>query len=296
MPRISVLINNYNYAQFIGQAIESVLEQQNADFEIIIVDDGSTDNSKEVIKSFSSPLLTAVYKENGGQLSAFNAAVSAAKGEICCFLDSDDFYSPGYLSQITEFFNFHPDCDFLFTSMEMFGMRSGILTSDFPAGKLGSLPFTAAVLHHWCGSPTSGISVRTVILRKFLPWHEGESMWRIRADDLLVWGADIVGACKYHAPELKVPYRIHGKNGFIGNQKSAAADAVRISAAETFCDHVIKSCGKSFAGLAAEELKLSVDLRSGKLIKAAVKLLIKRKISPRSFLSVIVKRIFSKSL
>src|SRR5262245_48637316 len=102
-PLVSILINNYNYAQFLREAIESALSQSYSHVEIIVVDDGSTDQSREIISSYGSRL-TAVYKENGGQTSAFNAGVLASRGDILCFLDSDDYYYPGKIARIVELF------------------------------------------------------------------------------------------------------------------------------------------------------------------------------------------------
>lgn len=97
MPEISVLLNNYNYGRFLGEAIASVLAQEYQDFELIIVDDGSTDNSEEIIDSFSDERIRKIRKANGGQLSAFNRGFAESRGKILCFLDSDDVYPPGYL-------------------------------------------------------------------------------------------------------------------------------------------------------------------------------------------------------
>ncbi|PLX70670.1 MAG: hypothetical protein C0602_03940 [Denitrovibrio sp.] len=99
---ISVILNNYNYSRYIAEAITSVLEQSYANFELIIVDDGSTDNSKEIIEQFAKKdsRIKLCFKENGGQASAFNAGYEAAKGDIICFLDSDDYFAPEKLAEI----------------------------------------------------------------------------------------------------------------------------------------------------------------------------------------------------
>ena len=89
-PLATILINNYNYAPFLREAIESALSQTYHPIEIIVVDDGSTDNSRAIISSYGTKL-TAIFKENGGQASAFNAGVAAGNGDLYFFLDSDDF-------------------------------------------------------------------------------------------------------------------------------------------------------------------------------------------------------------
>ena len=81
---ISILINNYNYAEFLREAIDSTLCQSYPRVEIIVVDDGSTDGSRNLISSYGSEV-TAVFKKNGGQASAFNAGVAASRGTFFAF-------------------------------------------------------------------------------------------------------------------------------------------------------------------------------------------------------------------
>ncbi len=93
-PFVSIVIDNYNYAQFLGQAVRSALDQSYGRTEVIVVDDGSRDGSREVIDSFGDRIVP-ILKENGGQGSAFNAGFAASKGDLVLFLDSDDFLYPG---------------------------------------------------------------------------------------------------------------------------------------------------------------------------------------------------------
>lgn len=106
-PLVSVIIGNYNYGCFLAEAINSVLQQTYRNFELIVVDDGSTDRSREVIESYKGQLI-AIFQPNGGQGEAFNVGIAKAKGEIICFLDADDYYHPDKLSQIVSSFYTHP--------------------------------------------------------------------------------------------------------------------------------------------------------------------------------------------
>ena len=90
-PLITVIIGNYNYAHFLEQAIRSVLDQTYENVQLIVVDDGSTDHSRDIIHSFGDAV-QAIFQENAGQGAAFNAGLALAQGDIICFLDSDDFY------------------------------------------------------------------------------------------------------------------------------------------------------------------------------------------------------------
>lgn len=98
MPRISILINNYNYAQYLGEAISSALAQAYENTEVIVVDDGSTDGSRDVAQQF--PGIGTIFKPNGGQTSAVRAGLAAASGDIVILLDSDDILYPDACSSI----------------------------------------------------------------------------------------------------------------------------------------------------------------------------------------------------
>src|SRR5215207_9122886 len=90
---VSIVVNNYNYARFLGEAIDSALAQTHPDTEVVVVDDGSTDHSREVIAGYGDRVVP-VSKENGGQASAFNAALPVTRGEVVLFLDADDQLLP----------------------------------------------------------------------------------------------------------------------------------------------------------------------------------------------------------
>ncbi|MEA5598358.1 glycosyltransferase family 2 protein [Rivularia sp. UHCC 0363] len=130
-PLVSILINNYNYAQYLSQAIDSALGQTYENTEVIVVDDGSTDNSREVIKGYDNQIIS-VFKKNGGQASAINAGFAASKGDIICLLDADDIFLPEKAAEIVNFFNLNPDIDWAFN--ESAPMQSeDIMNADLKA-------------------------------------------------------------------------------------------------------------------------------------------------------------------
>src|SRR4051812_12972155 len=92
-PLVSIIVNNFNYARYLREAIDSALDQRYEPTEIIVVDDGSTDRSREIIASYGSSIIP-VYKPNGGQASALNAGFAASRGDIIVFLDADDILFP----------------------------------------------------------------------------------------------------------------------------------------------------------------------------------------------------------
>jgi glycosyltransferase involved in cell wall biosynthesis len=98
-PLVSIIIPNHNYAQYLSASIQSALDQSYPSVEVIVVDDGSTDDSRLVIESFGSRIRT-IYQENQGQTAANNAGFAEARGEVLLFLDSDDALHPEAVAEV----------------------------------------------------------------------------------------------------------------------------------------------------------------------------------------------------
>jgi glycosyltransferase involved in cell wall biosynthesis len=94
MPKVTVIIPAFNSAPFVGRAIHSVLQQTFQDLELIVVDDGSTDETSHEVKSFSDRRISYVFQPNQGPNAARNHGINRAKGELLAFLDSDDWWLP----------------------------------------------------------------------------------------------------------------------------------------------------------------------------------------------------------
>jgi len=114
MPAVSVIIPTYNRALMVKEAIESVLAQSYADRELIVVDDGSTDETKAVVSSFIPPL-SYVYQEHQGVSAARNRGVVQARGEYLAFLDSDDLWLKDKLCRQMGFMKSHPEALICYT-------------------------------------------------------------------------------------------------------------------------------------------------------------------------------------
>lgn len=102
-PLVSVIIPNYNYANYVREAIDSVLDQTYENVEIIVVDDGSKDGSKEILESYGNKI-KAVFQENAGVSKARNNGVEQSKGEYLAFLDADDIWLPEKIEKQVELF------------------------------------------------------------------------------------------------------------------------------------------------------------------------------------------------
>ena len=108
-PLVSVLISNYNYAAYVRAAVESVLAQTYPRLEVVVVDDGSTDDSLAVLAAFDDdPRVTVVAQANAGQAVAINTGVEASRGEIVCLMDADDLFEPTRVARAVEMFRASP--------------------------------------------------------------------------------------------------------------------------------------------------------------------------------------------
>ena len=112
--RLSVIIPSYNRAAFLPEAIESLLSQTYPEFEIVVVDDGSTDETKEVCDRY--PTVQYIYQNNQGVSAARNTGIRASKGEYLLFLDSDDCLLPKAVEIGLNCINAHPEVGFVFGS------------------------------------------------------------------------------------------------------------------------------------------------------------------------------------
>ncbi len=165
---VSVIICNYNYADFISEAIESVLKQTYLHFELIIVDDGSTDKSSAVINTFSDPRIVRIYQENKGQAAAFNSGFKVAQGEIICFLDSDDYWYPEKLQYVVEV---HKTYGFVQHNLYKGEIGKSYKKIKYYKDHL-KLMTSYGIVDFFV--PTSGLSFKRSVLANFFPIPEKE--------------------------------------------------------------------------------------------------------------------------
>lgn len=125
-PVVSVVIPNYNHAKYISDAIASVLNQTFRDFEIIVVDDGSTDDSREVVAQFGGRV-QYLYQRNAGLSAARNVGIQAARGEYIGVLDADDMYEPVFLESLIGELDSHPDADGIYCGYQFVDEKNSLL-------------------------------------------------------------------------------------------------------------------------------------------------------------------------
>jgi glycosyltransferase involved in cell wall biosynthesis len=188
-PLVSILINNYNYGSFLREAIDSALNQDYPHQEIIVVDDGSTDDSQAIIASYGDRIIP-IFKENGGQASAFNAGFAISQGDIICFLDSDDMFTGTKVTEIVKIFADYLDIGWCFHTLKLIDKN----TNKFLGISHGG---------------TSGLCFRRSLLEQILPMPE---MLKRGADRYLVAAAPARDQGFFLERELTIQ-GIHGNNG-----------------------------------------------------------------------------------
>lgn len=214
-PLVTVLICNYNYGRYLACAIDSALAQTWQNIEVIVVDDGSTDESRDVLKKYEGKI-RVILKDNGGQASAFNAGIAIARGEIVCFLDSDDISHPDRVSRVIEKYRQGKwglvchDLDVIDGN----GASMKMKCTQFAGNNLVEGTKADVIINHnyaWVFSPTSGMSLPLNLAHKIFPLPAKK--WKISADEPLAYASaclDFVGII----PETLGSYRLHGNNLF----------------------------------------------------------------------------------
>ena len=207
-PLVTILINNYNYGRFLCQAIDSALNQTYSNVEVLVVDDGSTDESRQIISSYGNKI-NSVLKENGGQASAFNAGFAASRGEIICMLDADDFFHPDKVERVIPYSE--PN-SMLYHRLQIEPGGQVIPSAIAPnvdyylhALRYGFVPYMA--------SPTSGLAFRRDLALRLMPLPTEHA--RFSADDFVVRGAALLGKI-IGIPDVLASYRVHGENAWYG--------------------------------------------------------------------------------
>ncbi|WDV07469.1 glycosyltransferase [Lysinibacillus irui] len=132
--KVSIITPVYNAEKYIDNSIESVLNQTYQDFELIIVNDGSTDNSAQNIKKYLFDSRIKYYlQENKGESAARNKGIEEAQGEFIAFLDADDLYQPTKIEEQINYFNQYKDIDVVYTDVQIIdekGRNQGVLKSE----------------------------------------------------------------------------------------------------------------------------------------------------------------------
>jgi glycosyltransferase involved in cell wall biosynthesis len=209
-PKASILINNYNYGRYLRQCIDSARAQTYDNIEIIVVDDGSTDHSGEIIRSYGDEIVP-VFKQNGGQASCFNTGFESSRGDVIFFLDSDDVFHREKIAAVMNIYC-SPDVQWCVDMTD---------TSKVPEMS-GPIPDAAVELRDWRASiangaipyvpaPTSGLSFRRSLLSRILPMPTASGI--TLSDNYLKFAGSALGVAAVCTVPLTYQ-RIHDANRY----------------------------------------------------------------------------------
>lgn len=199
-PLISCIVPVFNGERFVREAIDSILAQSYRPIEIIVVDDGSTDQSKAVLSSYGEPV-HYVWQSNAGPATARNTGIRTAKGELIAFLDADDLWNPEKLARQVERFQARPELDLCVTHIQNFWM---------PEMHAEQVHFR----DHRRGQALPGYSTVTLLARRPVFDTIGMFDTSLKHGDITDWfmRAEEHGAQMELLPDVLVYRRMHADN------------------------------------------------------------------------------------
>lgn len=246
---ISFCITNHDYGAFVGRAVDSALGQEGAPVEVLVVDDGSTDDSLDVLRAYGDRI-RLISQPNGGQGAAVNAAFAASSGDVVVFVDADDEVTPGLAAHLAAAFEDPAvtDVQFLGELVDAHGATLGIVLPR-KAELLGRGDLRDVVLRHrsWPCQAGGGHAYRRSALEHVMPMPAAD--YRTAADGYFAETLPLLGRTEV-VDHVGFRYRMHGRNDSL----SRAVDA---SYFRTRMDRTVRT-GVHVRALAAR-LGLAVD-------------------------------------
>jgi Glycosyl transferase family 2 len=248
LPAVDIVINNHDYGEFLEASIESARRQTHDPVRVIVVDDGSTDRSREIL-AHQDASVTVVLKENGGQASALNAGMAESEGDVVIFLDADDVLRPETAARAAVAFAADDEVSkvqFRMETIDSEGRPTGEVRPEprlaMPSGDLRAAELARPYDLVWMA--TSGNAFRAEALRRILPIPEqaypttGADWYLVHLTALLgrVVSLDAIGA----------GYRVHGGNDYELEQASLDLRHVRqaVEFAETTSRELLRLAGE----------------------------------------------------
>jgi len=214
---VSIVIANYNYARFLRRSIDSALEQNYDDTEVIVVDDASTDDTADVVASYGPRIKTRLREVNGGHAAAFNTGFASSSGKIVLFLDADDYLYPNAVSEVVEAWEEKTaQMQFRLHIVDEYMQVKDV----FPPAELpfDSGDVTPELLRkgRYQTTVTSGLAFKRSVLDRIMPVPEQD--FRQGADGYLATVAPLHGDVT-SIDDCLGAYRIHGANHSVFAEK-----------------------------------------------------------------------------
>jgi glycosyltransferase involved in cell wall biosynthesis len=258
-PLVSIIIRNYNYGHFIAEAINSALEQTYSHCEVIVVDDGSLDNSREVIARFGNRV-RRFFKSNGGEASGFNLGFAESRGDVICFLDSDDVFLPTKVQKVMDGLATCPQ-GWCFHQLQWSDAHlKPIFTPPIPYAT-GKYDFRSGFLEGKCpfaAPATSGLAFSRALMNQVVPVPE-------TATDNYLKFVSLALEPGYFIAERCALQRIHGDNIYTGrNDELLKANVKLVTAAGVRAKVPIsrRFCNRMYADGVASKWRAGVSIGS----------------------------------
>jgi glycosyltransferase involved in cell wall biosynthesis len=216
-PRLSIIVNNHNYGRYLRASVESALAVTWPDREVVVVDDGSTDDSRQVLARLTAehPDLKVHLQPNAGQAAAMNAGFALSTGDVVMFLDSDDMLDPGVAVVVVPALGEGVACaHFLLRTIDAAGEAIG-LHPFVHTLEDGDVFRSLAAAGSYRFMPTSANVFRRRAVERLMPIPV--DAWRICADTFLVCAAAMSGRVAT-VPHVLGSYRIHGANAWYARE------------------------------------------------------------------------------
>ncbi|MDX1436250.1 MAG: glycosyltransferase family 2 protein [Anaerolineales bacterium] len=210
-PLVSIITPSYNQAEYLEETIASVLGQSYPNLEYIVVDGGSTDGSPEIIARYTSRLAWWVSEPDLGQTDAINKGFAGARGEILAWLNSDDLYLPGAVSEAVEFLQANPQVGLVYGDADYIN-KDGEIIGRFPARQASLSRLQRGAVH----IPQQASFFRADLWRRVGPLDPSFYF----AMDYDLWVRLAALAPFYYVPRLWAQFRLHSSG------KSIAEDAL----------------------------------------------------------------------
>lgn len=223
-PKVSIVVTNYNYAEFIGDCLQSVSRQTYPDLECIVVDDGSTDNSVAAIRRFidndSSDVEFKLVRHefSRGQFAAFRTGVEQAGGPFVAFLDADDLLLPDFVSEHVRIHVSGPPVAFTSSNQYQIDSQGQLIGGTHPdlhtQNSYRSVGTVSLRRSFWVWATTSSMMFRRTVLDFVL--SDADDAFRKCADNYVCHFADLLGG-SILIPSVLGCYRRHQRNAFSNN-------------------------------------------------------------------------------
>jgi GT2 family glycosyltransferase len=226
---VDIVVTNHNYGAFVCEAVESALAQDHPRTRVVVVDDGSTDQSRAKLRRYEGAV-ELVLKPNGGQPAAVNAGFARCTGDVVMFLDADDLLAPGIAAHAAAALGRRVDAarvQFRMSLIDARGQPLGAMSPrahrPLPRGDLRTAELSFPFDLNW--APGGGTAYRTELLRRIMPIPE-PAYGRWGADYYLVHLSALLGPV-VAIEEVGAYYRVHGANAFEPSARELALDRIR---------------------------------------------------------------------